>query len=205
MVLRDVLRGKVWGAAPFRVIRDTGTELALALWPGTRMISPASWIEWLRTRDESTRKQAIPNLAAGQWELGWWTWRRSTLLRRSRPGDYFTVGHFFDSDGHCHGWYVDFIRPWQRTAIGVDTFDLLLDLVVEADLSGYRWKDEDEYAQGRRLGLIDDALHQRVEAAREQVIALIESRQGPFADDWSAWRRDPAWPIPQLPAGMTPS
>jgi hypothetical protein len=76
---------------------------------------------------------------------------------------------------------------------------------VEADLSGYRWKDEDEYAQGRRLGLIDDALHQRVEAAREQVIALIESRQGPFADDWSAWRRDPAWPIPQLPAGMSPS
>jgi hypothetical protein len=72
---------------------------------------------------------------------------------------------------------------------------------VKADLSGYRWKDEDEYAQGRRLGLIDDVLHQRVDTAREQVVSLIESRQGPFAEDWSPWRRDPAWPAPVLPGG----
>ena len=77
-----------------------------------------------------------------------------------------------------------------------------MDLVVTPDLSACRWKDEDEYAQGRRLGLIDDALHQHVDTARQQVIALIESRQGPFADNWSSWKRDPAWPAPALPPGM---
>jgi hypothetical protein len=99
--------------------------------------------------------------------------------------------------------YVDFVCPCRRTPMGIDTFDLLLDLVVKADLSGYRWKDEDEYAHGRRLGLIDDALHSHVDAARQHVVSFIDSRQGPFADDWSSWRRDPDWPRPTLPAEMS--
>lgn len=202
VVVRDVLRGKVWTASPYRVIRDTGTQLALACWPGTEMLKPATWTQWLRTGDDTVRRQAIPNLAAGRWELDRWTWQHTTLLKWSRPGDYFSVSHFFGAQGRCEGWYVDFIRPWRRTPRGIDTFDLLLDLVVKADLSGYQWKDEDEYVQGRRLGLISDALHQRVDAAREQVVTLIESRRGPFAEDWSSWQRNPAWPTPALPAGM---
>jgi Protein of unknown function (DUF402) len=200
VVLRDVLGDKVWTASPYRVIRDTGTELALACWPGVEMLKPTTWIQWLRTGDDTVRRQAVPNLAAGRWELGRWTWRDTTLLKRSRPGDYFSVSQFFDAQDRCDGWYVDFIRPWRRTLLGIDTFDLLLDLVVKADLSGYRWKDEDEYSQGRRLGLIDDVLHQHVDTAREQVISLIKASQGPFAEDWSSWRRDPAWPAPRLPA-----
>jgi len=199
VVRRDVLRGKVWTAAPYRVIRDTGTELVLACWPGVEMLAPTTWIQWLRSGDEAVRNQGIPNLVDGRWELDRWAWRDRTLLARFAAGDYFSVTRFFDAEGGCGGWYVDFVRPYRRTRIGIDTFDLLLDLIVTADLSGYRWKDEDEYARGRRLGLIDDALHQRVDAAREQVISLIESRRGPFADDYSWWRRDPAWPTPVLP------
>jgi len=117
--------------------------------------------------------------------------------------EYFCVSRFFDAAGRCGGWYVDFVRPYRRTPIGIDTFDLLVDLIVKADLSGYQWKDEDEYAQGRRLGLIGDSLHHRVDAARQQVVALVESRQGPFADDRSSWRRDPAWAPPALPVDMS--
>lgn len=204
VVRRDVLRGKVWTAAPYRVIRDTGAELMLACWPGVEMLAPVTWIEWLRTGDDAVRKEGIPNLLAGCWELGRWAWRDTTLLARFGAGDYFSVSRFFDPGGRCGGWYVDFIRPCRRTHLGIDTFDLFLDLVVEADLSGYRWKDEDEYTQGRRLGLIDDALHHHIDAAREQVISLAESRRGPFAEDWSSWRRDPAWPMPILPADAIP-
>ena len=202
-VRRDVLRGKVWTATPYRVIRDTGTELMLACWPGVEMLAPTTWIEWLRTGDAAVRNQGIPNLVAGRWELDRWTWRDTTLLARFGAGQYFSVSRFFGTEGRCGGWYVDFVRPCQRTPIGIDTFDLLVDLVVEADLSGYRWKDEDEYAQGRRLGLIDDPLHQRVDTARQQVVSLVESRQGPFADDWSSWRRDPAWRAPVLPVDVS--
>jgi hypothetical protein len=38
----------------------------------------------------------------------------------------------------------------------------------------------------------------RAEAGR--VIKRIETRQGPFAADWPAWRPDPRWPRPSLPA-----
>lgn len=95
---------------------------------------------------------------------------------------------------------MNFERPCQRTQIGIDTCDLLVDLVVEPDLSGYSWKDEDEYEQGRRLGFIDEVDHVAVDDARQQVLALIESRPGPFAQDLSAWRPDPRWPAPALPA-----
>lgn len=120
------------------------------------------------------------------------------MLARFEADQHFSVSRFFDAEGCFLGWYIDFVRPCCRTSIGIDTLDLLLDLVVMADLSGYRWKDEDEYAQGRRLGLINDTLHQQVDAARQEVVSLIETRQGPFAEDWSSWRLDPTWPTPLL-------
>jgi protein associated with RNAse G/E len=197
-VRRDTVGGKVWTAAPHRVIRDTGGELAMCCWPGVELVAPTTWIEWLVTGDDAVRKRAVPDLASGRWRLGRWTWRDTTLLSRFRAGELFSVHHYFGA-GRRGGWYVNFERPFRRTAIGIDTFDLLLDLVVEPDLSGWTWKDEDEYAHGRRIGLIDDALHSRVDEARQRVLALIEAGEGPFADDWSAWRRDPAWPVPALP------
>ncbi|MEV5777526.1 hypothetical protein AB0L49_41025 [Streptomyces antimycoticus] len=47
----------------------------------------------------------------------------------------------------------------------------------------------------RRLGIVTDAQHQAVDAARAQVLAMLEERQGRFADAvaWTAWRWNPAW------------
>jgi hypothetical protein len=58
---------------------------------------------------------------------------------------------------------------------------------------------QDEYAHGRRLGLITDTLHSRVDQARQQVIALIEARQGPFTGDWAIHQPAPGWPALALP------
>jgi predicted RNA-binding protein associated with RNAse of E/G family len=115
------------------------------------------------------------------------------------PDRYYSVDPMWDdATGELHCWYVNFQTPYLRGAIGADTSDLHLDLVVTPDLS-YRWKDEDEYAQARRLGLVTDGCHRRIEQAREQVVGLVERRQGPFGQPWPSWRRDPAWPLPQLP------
>jgi protein associated with RNAse G/E len=200
VVRRDTLGDRVWTAAPFRVIEDSGDGLVLACWPGIESLAPTTWIESRRTGDDAVRKQAIPNLAARRWELGRWVWRDRSMLIRLAAGEYFSVSHFFGADGRAGGWYVNFERPYRRTRIGIDTFDLLLDLVVQPDLSAHAWKDEDEYAQARRLGLIDDALHRRVEEARQRVVGLIERREGPFARDITAWSPSPDWPTPRLPA-----
>jgi hypothetical protein len=200
-VRRDTFAGKVWTAAPFRVVRDLGGELVLTCWPGVESLASTTWIEWLRTGDEAVRKQALPNLAARRWELGRWIWRDTVVLTRLGAGEYFSVSQFFTPDRRAPGWYVNFERPFRRTPIGIDTFDLLLDLVIAPDLSWHVWKDEDEYAQGRRLGLIDDTTHRHVEEGRQQVMALLEDRQGTFADDWSGWSVAADWPTPVLPSG----
>lgn len=74
-----------------------------------------------------------------------------------------------------------------------------------------QWKDEDEYQHGRRLGLISDAVHARVDEARQAVLAMVQARQGPFAldgqgaqdaqngQDGNDWRPDPGWALPALP------
>lgn len=83
---------------------------------------------------------------------------------------------------------------------GWDTFDLVLDLVVEPG-GDWWWKDEDEYAHCRRLGLVSAAEHVEIERAREQAVALVESRTGVFAEDpHGTWLPDPAWPRPELPS-----
>ncbi|CDR13005.1 DUF402 domain-containing protein [Streptomyces iranensis] len=96
-------------------------------------------------------------------------------------------------------------RPTARTGDGFDTFDLTVDLVVAPDLTSWQWKDEDEYAHVRRLGIVTDTGHQAVDSARDQAFAMIEEHSGPFADAaaWSAWRWNPAWPAPHLPRPTT--
>ena len=210
-IRRDVLGGKVWSATACRVIADNGTDLVLGCWPGAQLLAPMTWIHWLRTSDDDVRKQALPQLAAGRWELGPWTWQRTTLVTRLHAGDHFSVNRYLDPTQDAPPpWYVNFELPYRRTTLGVDTFDLLLDLVIDADLSRHRWKDEDEYAQARRLGIVSDPVHRQIDQARERVIALARTAQGPFAHDWSTWSPPAGWTPPHLPphavtADLTPS
>jgi Protein of unknown function (DUF402) len=205
-VRRDVFRGRVWSAQPLRVVRDTDEALVAVCRPGGQSLASTTYVESTLTGDDLVRKQALPDLASGRWQLDRWTWRDTVLLMWNPSATYFSVNLFYDpsADHRLLRWYVNFERPRRRTEIGFDTFDLLLDLVVAPDLSDWQWKDEDEYAQGRRLGIVDDTDHRAVEQAREQVVALIERRQGPFAEDagWADWRSDPAWPTPVLPADV---
>jgi hypothetical protein len=79
---RDVYRGQVWSAAPYRVIEDSGTTLTIACWPGAVLMAPTTWVEWNHSGDVAVREQGIPNLATGKWDLGRFTWRGTTLLFR---------------------------------------------------------------------------------------------------------------------------
>jgi hypothetical protein len=203
-VRRDLFRDKVWSALALRVVADGPEAFVLGCRPGAEMRAPTTWIDWLLTGDETARSQAVPDLACGQWQLGRWSWRNTAHLQWVPSDAWFSVNAFYDpTDGHqLTHWYVNFQHPMRRTAIGFDTFDLLLDLVIEPDLSRWTWKDEDEYAHGRRLGVVSEAEHRAVEEAREEALAMIEARVGPFAADegWRHWRFAPEEPAPALPS-----
>ncbi|WP_405607447.1 DUF402 domain-containing protein [Streptomyces sp. NBC_00076] len=127
-------------------------------------------------------------------------WQDTELLLWKPPARWFSINAFYTTAG-LRNWYVNFEHPMVRTVNGFDTFDLTVDLVVDPDLTTLTWKDEDEYAHVRRLGIVTDIEHQSVDAARAQVLAMIEERSGPFADAdaWAGWRWDQAWPVPRLP------
>ncbi|MFG3015887.1 DUF402 domain-containing protein [Streptomyces cinerochromogenes] len=205
VVRRDVHRGgRVWSEHALRVVADTGEALVTACAPGAEARWPALYAKARADGDRSMRTEAFDAMASGAWELAPAVWQETELLLWKPPTAWFSVNAFYTAAG-LRNWYVNFERPTRRTADGFDTFDLTVDLVVAPDLSSWQWKDEDEYAHVRRLGIVTDTEHQAVEAARAQVLAMLAERSGPFADvaAWSAWRWDPAWPAPRLPQPAT--
>ncbi|WP_371781674.1 DUF402 domain-containing protein [Streptosporangium subroseum] len=203
-IRRETYGGRMLTAAPHRVIHDTGDEIALACWPGIRSLVPTTWIDWLQNRNPAARDAALRAYAARQWELGHWTWRDTIWLSIVDRDAFFSVNLFFSPDhGGLDRWYVNFQRPYCRTPEGIDTFDLALDLVADPDLSRWTWKDEDEYEQSRRMGIITDAEHRGVQESRDEVVAMIESRRGVFGANWPDWRADPSWPVPVLPVTVS--
>jgi hypothetical protein len=205
VVRRDAHRGMVWSATPYRVVQDDPGLPVLALWPGVERLAATTSAKARRPGDDVARNEAIHCLAEGAWTLRPRIWRETTRLVLSPPDAYFTVSlFFFDDDDSRWTWYVDFERPYRRTSVGYDTLDLMLDLVIAPDGTSH-WKDEDEYDQGRRLGIITDDDHKNVSQAKEQVLSLLERREGPFDESWTTWRRDPGWPRPTLPPNATTS
>ncbi|WP_436528360.1 hypothetical protein [Actinoplanes sp. HUAS TT8] len=194
-----MLDDRIWTAGAHRVLHDDGTRLTLACWPGATTLAPTTWIEWLHTRDEATRLQGIPDLASRRWQLGEWIWQDTAVLTWVGLDPDFSLQRYLPITGGADHWKINFERPVRRTPHGIDTFDLLLDLIADPHTLAWQWKDQHEYDQARDLGVITDADHQRVEQARERAVAFVEARSGPLAQNWSDWRAPDHWPVPALP------
>ena len=127
-------------------------------------------------------------------------WVENEALAVYRPGDAHSVWLYWGAIDHdFRGWYVNLEEPWHRTAIGFDSRDNLLDIVIAPDLSSWQWKDEDELAWAVETGRhrSDEAATFRAEG--ERVIERLRRREPPFDQPWPDWRPDPAWSAPVLP------
>jgi len=110
----------------------------------------------------------------------------------ARAGRRHSIYVFWGDAGEFSHWYVNFEQPLRRSAVGFDTFDEKLDLIVRPDGS-YEWKDEDELEQAAMAGLLD------ANAVRAEATRVLE--EWPFPTGWEDWRPDPAWPVPTLLEG----
>ncbi|WP_418961166.1 DUF402 domain-containing protein [Streptomyces tritici] len=201
VVRRDVHPGgQVWSEQALRVVADGSEGLLTACAPGAEARWPALYAKARADGDRTVRTEAFDAMASGKWELTAAAWQQTELLLWRPPTAWFSVNAFYEAAG-LRNWYVNFERPTRRTPNGFDTFDLTVDLVVAPDLTTWTWKDEDEYAHARRLGIVGDTEHRAVDTARDQALAMVENRTGIFADAdrWAAWRWDPTWPTPRLP------
>lgn len=59
------------------------------------------------------------------------------------PGAPYVVHRSWDGENFL-GWYVNLESGWNRTPLGFDSWDHILDVRISDDLSSWSWKDEDE-------------------------------------------------------------
>jgi hypothetical protein len=115
-------------------------------------------------------------------------WLGATALQLRRPDDWYSVWKFFSARGEFECWYVNFERPLVRTAQGIDTDDLELDLVVLPD-GDRRWKDVEHLAarlDQRRFGV--DELVAVLRAAAE--VTNLLDRDDRWWSPWDGWSPD---------------
>jgi hypothetical protein len=189
-LFRNVARGKVWRALATRVVCDTEDLVALYWAPGYVFKSPAG-------DRESVRAAWLDDLAFSHVDC---VWEDLEVLSLMKPG----AGHatwMVRRDGEFIGWYVNLQKPIVRTALGFDSADLQLDIIIRPDLVGYRWKDEDELAEdvARRFVTAEEA--RAIRAEGERVIDMARNREPPFGDGWEAWQPDASWVVPRIPDG----
>ncbi|MFJ7075025.1 DUF402 domain-containing protein [Streptomyces sp. NPDC098781] len=179
-------------ARPVTVVRDDSETLAVWLAPGTECVKPvladgtAVHQEPLATR--YTKPRAVQRDR----------WFGTGVLKLARPGEPWSVWLFWEPGWRFKNWYVNLEEPLARWTGGVDSEDHFLDISVHPDRS-WHWRDEDEFAQAQRDGLVDEGLAARVREAGQAAVEVIRGWGPPFADGWQNWRPDPSWAVPSLP------
>lgn len=180
VVRREIAWGRPWLACPVFVVADTTELLATYLAQG----APFGY---------------LPG-----WPHPWYpqpAWYGHGVLMLQRPGEDYAVWHFWEGPDRAFArWYLNFQEPFRRTAIGYDTQDLELDVVIGLDRS-CRLKDADLVEQRVREGRFTSAVADRIRAEAERIIGDVAAGRTWWDDEWASWEPDPAWVAPELPAG----
>jgi hypothetical protein len=198
IVRRSVKDGVVRSGHAMRVVQDEPELIALYLCPGSVGMQRKG------RRGGPGGRQMLPDGWTGEYEER--TWHSAHLLILYRPGDAYSVSLFWrEADGVLDYWYVNLEDPWRRTALGFDTWDHTLDIVVTADLSSWRWKDEDELAWAQENGLFTAEQAGAIRAEGARAARAIEARAWPYQEGWERWRPEPRWGPLALPPGWQSS
>ena len=184
------LRGEWRWAAPMRVVEDRGDFVALYIQPGTKMSSMGD-AEGNRTRDYVHATRRIPTV-----------WGLNHALHLIRDGDEHATVLFWDEhtwEFRC--WYINLQEPLRRTAMGFDSMDLTLDLVIAPDRQTWQWKDEDEFAFGIEHGWYTGEQLAHLKEYGRLVVDHALAGRPPFDAGWEHWRPPPEWRPLELPDG----
>ena len=185
--LRGVLNRVLW-AYPTIVVEDTSSLVALYLPAGAM------------GKNLATRPTPQDALSPQTLRVVDRTWQRTDVLMLIIPGESFgTYLMWKTGTWELDCWYINLQDPLRRTAIGFDTADHTLDVVVSPDMCDWCWKDEDEFREATRIGLYSPDQAQGIRMEGERAIRLLTCERKSFYRQWECWRADPGWALPQLP------
>ena len=189
VVLRGILKGKLWWACPAYVVKDT-PELIALYWPvGTPTHSPI-------------RRPTVQDELYNRIQLEVRNWTDNDVLSLTTPGSAHSIEFMWEGGTRkVRCWYVHLQEPLRRTRIGFDTMDQMLDIVISPDRSSWHWKDEDEFSEAEAIGVYTHEQAQSIRLEGERVIALLNANASPFCDRWDNWIPPAEWGIPRFPEG----
>jgi Protein of unknown function (DUF402) len=179
VALRDLWFGNVWRAIAGIVIEDDGETSAFWIPAGAEASFPA---------DADGGEIRIPRREFAR-ATRRTPWSCVVLCDNRQP---WTLWHFRNGDGVFDRWYVNFEDYLGRNAVAYDSVDHKLDLIARPDGS-IEWKDEDELEAAGALGLVDVG---GIRRDAERVLA-----EQPWPTGWEEFEPEPAWSVPDLPAG----
>lgn len=181
---------------PVTVVADDDHHLAVWLAPGTRMlhqvIADGSDIRSLEGADRFTapRAQAVRD------------WTGSGILAVFQPKTMYSVWFFETQSGLRDSYYINIELPFTRTAEGIVSSDLVLDVVVKADHS-FTYKDGDELEFAHQAGVLTSTRVKEIQRAAADAIKTVNHWGFPFNAGFEVFKPDHSWQVPALPNTAT--
>ena len=190
---QDLWTDRLLTSRPVTVVEDRPGLLALYTHPGAPFRSAT-----LTQRYDTPVAERVELMMARELQL---TERRSGeyhVLTLNPPRSFHSVWLFWATGWKLETWYVNLQAPIRRTRRGIVVLDYALDIVVKPDMT-WAWKDEDEFRELHRRGVLTDWEVEAARAEGERLVEVIESNGPPFCDGWERWRAEPEWPVPAIP------
>jgi hypothetical protein len=177
VVLREVWDGKTWEIRRGLVVRDEADVVAVCTPPSTRVL--------IAVGEDGVRLRLPP----AEWEMA----EAETPADRSflavhPAGAEHSVLVVADEEWRMLHWYINLESDLVRTSSGFEYEDHFLDVIVEADLREWRWKDEDELAEAVERGLVTEEQAASFYAEGERAIKRLLAREAPYDERWEDWR-----------------
>jgi hypothetical protein len=174
------------------VVHDTPTEVAVYMQPdypdkrrNTQLGGPIT-----------QKHRPVIALRDGWRDQLWPPWRVLTI---KRPNDDHSISLSWRADtGEFAHWYIDLTSPLRRSSVGFDLLEHGLDLVVDAEMRFWHWKDEEELTWAVAQGTYTKREGEQIYAEGGRALERLR-REAKHLERWIPWRPDPGWARPQLP------
>ena len=173
-----------WEAVPVFVVEDTAEHLVTYLPEGAEVgFADGDW---------PTPDGTHPWHPKTQWE-------GHGCLMVQRPGDPHAVWHFWSGPDRAFScWYINLQADFVRTAVGYDTQDFELDIVVFPDGS-YVVKDLDLLDARITEGRFTHGLVDWIRDVGAELTAELDAGRPWWDQDWAHWTPPESWKDARLP------
>jgi hypothetical protein len=183
VVRREIWRGRPWFARVAVVVEDDDELLATFIPTGAPFAFPAS-------------ADGRPHPWSGRD-----AWYGHGVLMLQRPGEACAVWLFWHgAERRFERWYLNLQEPFRRTAIGYDTQDLELDVLLEQD---GRWalKDDELLSERVRDGRFTPTQEREIRRLGVDLTSSLDRGERWWDAGWARWVPDPTWAAPTFPGG----